>query len=56
MKYVACLHATRQVRRLAAQASEAGKTLVLVVPKGFRAADSLRLLMANEPGLIRLEH
>ena len=55
VKYVACLHATRQVRQLAERAAGLGKQLVIVVPKGFRPADSLRLLMANNPDLIRLE-
>lgn len=55
VKYVACLHATRQVRQLAERAAAAGKHLVIVVPKGFRPADSLRLLMANNPDLVRLE-
>lgn len=55
VKYVGCLHATRQVRQLADRAAALGKQLVIVVPKGFRPADSLRLLMANNPDLIRLE-
>jgi hypothetical protein len=55
VKYVACLHATRQVRHLAARAEEASKRLVIVVPKGFRPAASLQLLMANNPDLIRIE-
>ncbi len=55
VKYVGCLHATRQVREAAARAEELGKKLVILVPKGFRPADSLRLLMANNPDLIRIE-
>ncbi len=54
-KYVACLHATRQVRALAERAEASGKQLVLLVPKGFRPAASLQLLMANHPDLIRIE-
>lgn len=55
VKYVACLHATRQVRALAERAAATERQLVLLVPKGFRAAASLQLLMANHPGLIRIE-
>ncbi len=55
VKYVACLHATRQVRALAERAEAAGKQLVLLVPKGFRPAASLQLLIANHPDVIRLE-
>lgn len=55
VKYAGCLHATRQIRALAERAEAAGKKLVIVVPKGFRPADSLRLLVANHPDLIRFE-
>ncbi len=55
VKYVACLHATRQVRELAERAEAGGKQLVLLVPKGFRPASSLQLLMANHPNLLRIE-
>jgi hypothetical protein len=55
VKYVACLHATRQVRQLAERAAEAGKRLVLLVPRGFRPATSLQLYMANHPGQIVVE-
>ncbi len=55
VKYVACLHATRQVRQLVDRAAAEGKRLVLLVPKGFRPAPSLQLLMANHPDLIRIE-
>ncbi len=55
VKYAASLHATAQVRRLVARAEAEGKRLVLLVPRGFRPADSLRLLMANHPDLIRIE-
>ena len=55
VKYAACLHATWQIRTLAERAEAAGKRLVLLVPKGFRPADSLRLFMANHPELIRCE-
>ncbi len=55
VKYVGCLHATRQVRDLLERAEAAGKKLVIVVPKGFRPADSLRLLDANHPGVLRFE-
>jgi hypothetical protein len=55
VKYVACLHATRQVRALAERAEATGKQLVLLVPKGFRPASSLQLLMANHPDVIRIE-
>ncbi len=55
VKYAASLHATRQIRTLAAQAEASGKRLVLLVPRGFRPADTLRLFMANHPELVRLE-
>ncbi len=55
VKYAACLHATRQIRRLVERAGETGKHLVLLVPKGFRPATSLQLLIANNPDLIRIE-
>jgi hypothetical protein len=55
VKYVACLHATRQVRALAERAAEAGKHLVLLVPRGFRPATSLQLYMANHPERIVIE-
>lgn len=55
VKYSACLHATRQIRTLAERAEGTGKHLVILVPRGFRPADSLRLFMANHPDLIRLE-
>ena len=55
VKYVACLHATAQVRQLADRAERDRKRLVLLVPKGFRPAASLQLLIANHPDLIRIE-
>ncbi len=55
VKYAAALHATHQIVQLAERATQAGKHLVLLVPKGFRPADTLRLLMANNPDLIRIE-
>jgi hypothetical protein len=55
VKYVACLHATAQVRQLADRAAREGKRLVILVPKGFRPATSLQLYMANHPDLIRIE-
>jgi hypothetical protein len=32
-----------------------GKRLVLLVPRGFRPANSLQLFMANNPDLIHIE-
>jgi hypothetical protein len=55
VKYAAALHATHQIRQLAARASEAGKQLVIIVPKGFRPAGSLQVFLANNPELIRIE-
>ncbi len=55
VKYAGSLHATRQIRDLAERAEREGKQLVIVVPKGFRPAGSLRLLVANHPDLIRFE-
>ena len=55
VKYAAALHATYQVRTLAERAQREGKQLVLLVPKGFRPANSLQLLIANNPELIRIE-
>jgi hypothetical protein len=55
VKYCAALHATRQVQQLARRAEELGKKLVLLVPKGFRPTDSLRLFLANNPDLVRIE-
>ncbi len=55
VKYAAALHATYQVRALADRARREGKQLVLLVPRGFRPANSLQLLLANDPELIRIE-
>ena len=55
VKYAAALHATRQVRALAERAAAEGKHLVLHVPRGFRPASTLRLFMANHPGLVQIE-
>jgi hypothetical protein len=55
VKYSASLHATRQIRTLAERAEASGKRLVLLVPKGFRPASTLRLYMANHPDVIKLE-
>lgn len=55
VKYSACLHATRQIRTLAERAEASGKRLVVLVPRGFRPASTLRLFMANHPELVRLE-
>jgi hypothetical protein len=55
VKYAAALHATYQVRTLAERARREGKKLVLLVPRGFRPASTLRLLIANNPELIRIE-
>jgi hypothetical protein len=55
VKYAAALHATYQVRTLAERAMREGKRLVLLVPRGFRPANSLQLFMANNPELIQIE-
>jgi len=55
VKYAAALHATHQIRTLAERAIREGKQLVLLVPRGFRPASSLQLLIANNPDLIRIE-
>ncbi len=55
VKYAAALHATYQIRTLAERATREGKRLVLLVPRGFRPANSLQLLIANNPDLIRIE-
>jgi hypothetical protein len=55
VKYAAALHATYQIRTLAERAMREGKHLVLLVPRGFRPASSLQLLIANNPDLIRIE-
>ncbi len=55
VKYAAALHATYQVRTLAERAMREGKRLVLLVPRGFRPANSLQLFMANNPELIHIE-
>jgi len=55
VKYAAALHATYQIRTLAERAIREGKQLVLLVPRGFRPASSLQLLIANNPDLIRIE-
>ncbi len=55
VKYAAALHATHQIRQLAGEAGEKGKQLVVIVPKGFRAAGSLQLFLANHPDLVRIE-
>ena len=52
VKYSAALHATYQIRTLAERAMREGKRLVLL---GFRPANSLQLLMANNPELIHIE-
>jgi hypothetical protein len=54
VKYAASLHATRQLRALAARAEREGKRLVLHVPKGFRPAPTLQLFLANHPDLVRI--
>lgn len=54
VKYAASLHATRQLRALAARAEREGKRLVLHVPKGFRPAKTLQLFVANHPDLVRI--
>ncbi len=55
VKYAAALHATHQIRRLAAEAEDKGKQLVVIVPKGFRPAGSLQLFLANHPDVVRIE-
>jgi len=55
VKYAASLHATRQIRALAERAEASGRKLVVLVPRGFRPASSLRIFMANHPDLVRLE-
>lgn len=55
VKYAAALHATYQVRTLAERALREGKKLVLLVPRGFRPANSLQLLIANNPELFKIE-
>jgi hypothetical protein len=55
VKYSAALHATYQVRTLAERAQKEGKQLVLLVPRGFRPTNSLHLLIANNPEVIRIE-
>jgi hypothetical protein len=55
VKYAAALHATYQVRTLAERALREGKRIVLLVPRGFRPANSLQLLIANNPELFRIE-
>lgn len=55
VKYAAALHATRQILTLAERAEARGKKLVLLVPRGFRPASTLRLFMANHPDLVHLE-
>ncbi len=55
VKYAAALHATGQVKALLERARREGKQLVLLVPRGFRPASTLQLLIANDPELIRIE-
>ncbi len=55
VKYAAALHATYQIRTLAERAIRERKRLVLLVPRGFRPASTLQLLIANNPELIRIE-
>lgn len=55
LKNVEILHATYQVRLLAFRARQEGKELVIRVPKGFRAGPSLRRLMDELGGTVRVE-
>lgn len=55
LKKVALLRATYQVRLLAYRAQKEGKRLIIRVPKGFRAAPSLKALMKENPKLIKIE-
>lgn len=55
LKKVPMLHATYQVRLLAFRAQREGKHLVIRVPKGFSAGNSLRELMIELGRTIRIE-
>lgn len=55
LKKVPVLHATYQVRLLAFRAQQERKKLVIRVPKEFRSGPSLRDLMAQMKGTIRVE-
>src|SRR5688572_26355724 len=55
LKKVLVLHATYQVRLLAFRAQQEGKQLILRVPRGFKAAPSLKALMNELAGVIRIE-
>lgn len=55
LKKLAVLHATYQVRLLAFRARNESKQLVLRVPQTFKAGPSLRKLMAELDGVIRVE-
>lgn len=55
LKKVPLLRATYQIRLLAYRASQEAKKLVIRGPRNLRADKSLRELMANLPGVIRIE-
>lgn len=55
LKKVPILHATYQVRLLAFRAQQEQKQLVIRGPAAFKAGPSLRDLMAELRGIIRIE-
>jgi hypothetical protein len=55
LKKVFVLHATYQVRLLAYRAQQEGRRLVIRVPRGFKPGPSLKALMDEIPGVIRIE-
>lgn len=55
VKNTAVLRATYQVRLLTFLASEAGKRLVLLVPRNFKPHSSLRSLIDEFPKTIQIE-
>jgi hypothetical protein len=55
VKNVRSLRATYQVKLLAYLAKERGKSLVLLLPRGFAPHESLVNLTERFPGLIRTE-
>lgn len=55
VKNVSTLRATYQIRMLTFLASEAGKTLVIVVPSHFILHPSLRILIDEFPRAIQIQ-
>lgn len=55
LKKVPVLHATYQVRLLAYRAQQEQRHLVIRAPRGFKLGPSLRALIAELPGIIRIE-